>query len=137
MYSIKETICFKLMRARDRVHEKTKPYFQEIVITYGNYVTLLFLYENPGITQIRLAELNHKDRNVMVQTIDKFEKKNYVKRIRSENDRRAYTLYLTEQGEEIVRKYWDIVIDAEKFLFKDISDAELAIFQSILDRVCD
>ena len=136
MYSLKETICFKLMRIRDKVHDYSKTYFQEIGITYGNYVTLLILYENPGITQAKLSELNHKDKNVIVQTIDKFEKKNYVKRIRAETDRRAYTLYLTETGNEVVRKYWDVIVGAETELLKNISDEELADFCKIINKLC-
>lgn len=136
MYSLKETICFKLMLIRDKVHDYSKTYFQEIGITYGNYVTLLILYENPGITQAKLSELNHKDKNVIVQTIDKFEKKNYVKRIRAETDRRAYTLYLTETGNEVVRKYWDVVVGAETELLKNISDEELADFCKIINKLC-
>ncbi|EET62898.1 transcriptional regulator, MarR family [Marvinbryantia formatexigens DSM 14469] len=137
MYSLQETICFKLMLIRDRVHEYAKPYFREIGITYGNYVTMLFLYENPGITQARLAELNHKDRNVIVQTIDKLEEKNYVKRVRAKHDRRAYTLYLTEQGEEVIRKYWNVVTDAEKNLSADISEEELTVFRSVIEKMCE
>lgn len=137
MCSLKETICFKLMLTRDKVHEYARPYFQEEGITYGNYVTLLILYENPGITQVRLSELNHKDRNVIVQTIDKFERKNYVKRVRSENDRRAYLLHLTARGEEVVRRYWDVVTEAERSLLKDIPEEELAVFRSVIDRLCD
>ncbi len=136
MCKLNNTICFKLMFIRDKIHEYAKPYFQEIGITYGNYITLLLLYENPGITQVQLSEINHKDKNVIVQTLDKLEEKNYVKREKSENDRRAYALYLTKKGEEVVEKYWNIVIDAEKNLFKDISDEELALFKNVINKLC-
>ena len=137
MCSLQETVCFKLVLIRDKVHNYAKPYFQEIGITYGNYVTLLMLYENPGITQAQLAELNHKDKNVIVQTIDKFEKKNYVERVRAKTDRRAYTLTLTKQGEEVIKKYWSVVTGAEKELFKDISDDELAFFRTVISKLCE
>ena len=136
MCKLNNTICFKLMFIRDKIHEYAKPYFQEIGITYGNYITLLLLYENPGITQVQLSEINHKDKNVIVQTLDNLEDKNYVKREKSENHRRAYALYLTKKGEEVVEKYWNIVIDAEKNLFKDISDEELALFKNVINKLC-
>lgn len=136
MYTLQETVCFRLMLIRDKIQDYSKSYFQEIGITYGNYITLLVLHENPGITQTKLAELNHKDKNVIVQTIDKLEKKHYVERIRNGKDRRAYTLYLTRKGEEIIKKYWIVVANAEKALFKDISVEEFTFFCRIIDKLC-
>lgn len=135
MYKLKDTICFKLMVIRDKIHDYSKKEFQEIGITYGNYVTLLLIYENPGITQAQLAEANRKDRNVISQTLDKLENKNLVERVRGAVDRRSFTLYLTKNGEDIIKKYWDIALGGEQELFKKLSKEEQTSFCAILDKL--
>lgn len=135
MMKLESTICFKLMVLRDAIHDYSKSRLQEIGITYGNYVTMLLIHENPGITQAGLADLNRKDRNVTGQTIDKLEKKQYVKRVREEQDRRAYTLYLTDDGEKVVRDYWDTVLSGEGEVLQKLSAEEQASFRTLVDKL--
>ena len=135
MKSLKNTVCYKLMIMIDQIHNHSKKKFQEIGITYGNYVTMLFIHENPGISQASLADLNHKDRCVIGQIIDKLEEKQYVERVRVKKDRRAYTLYLTEDGEKIIEEYWNILLGGELALFGKISDEEKELFCNIIDKL--
>lgn len=135
MKMLKETTCYKLMVIRDMIHDYSKKDFQEIGITFGNFITMVMIYENSGVTQAGLAELNHKDRNVIGQIIDKLEKKKYVERVREENDRRAYRLYVTELGESIIEQYWDIAFNGERDLFDKITTQEQETFCDILDKL--
>ena len=135
MPTLQETVCFKLMVLRDAIHDHSKSRFQEIGITYGNYVTMLLIHEHPGVTQAGLAELNHKDRNVTGQTIDKLEKKQFVRRVREAQDRRAYTLYLTDEGERVVRDDWDTVVAGERQVLQKLSAEEQAQFRGLLDQL--
>lgn len=133
MYSLKETICYRLMVVRDKMHDLVKEELSQCGITYGNYVTMLILLEHPGITQAELAALNHKDRNVTGQTIDRLEGKAYVRRIRAPKDRRAYTLFLTPQGEKIVKGYWDRIMESEKQILKMLTKEEQDMFCRALE----
>lgn len=137
MYSLKSTICFKLMMIRDRIQEVSKREFQKIGITYGNYVTMLLIYENPGITQAALAELNHKERSVTGQTVDKLEKKGYVRRVRDRNDRRAYTLYLSETGNHVIKKYWGLTLEGERHVLESLTKEEQEAFQKLLEKLTE
>lgn len=137
MYSLKSTICFKLMMIRDRIQEVSKREFQKIGITYGNYVTMLLIYEHPGITQAALAELNHKERSVTGQTVDKLEKKGYVRRVRDRNDRRAYTLYLSETGNLVIEKYWGLTLEGERHVLESLTKEEQEAFQKLLEKLTE
>lgn len=132
---LSDTICYKLMIIRDRIHEYTKRDFKNFGITYGNYVTLSIIYEHPGITQAKLAEFNHKDKNVIVQTLDKLEKNQLVNRIRDKKDRRAYTLQITQKGEEIIQHSQKIVANGEKTLLQNLTKEEQQQFIMILDKL--
>lgn len=132
---LSHTICYKLIVLRDKIHEYTKNEFKEFGITYGNYVTLSIIYEHPGITQAKLAELNHKDKNVIVQTIDKLEKNQYVQRVRDEKDRRAYTLQMTPDGEAVINCSQQIVANGEKKLLQRLTEKEQQQFMALLDKL--
>lgn len=116
MNELKDTLCYKLLDVYNQIHESTKSAFQELGIKRENYVTMYFIGKNPGITQAELADLKHKDRNVIGKNIDKLEEKQYVQRVRGKQDRRSFSLYLTEAGQQVVHNYWDVLMrgDAEQ-----------------------
>ena len=103
--------------------------------THDNYITLHFIYENPGITQADLAELNDKDRNVIVKTIDRLEKNGWAKRVRSDEDRRAFTLFVTDDGKKIIDSYWDKLILRQKEAVSVLSENEQSTFDTLLEKI--
>ena len=109
--------------------------FQELGITDENYITLHFIYENAGITQAELSDLNQKDRNVIVKTIDKLEKMGLVERRRSTTDRRSFCLFVTEEGEVVVHKYWGIVVKREQEALSALSEEEQKTLKYLLEKM--
>ena len=90
--------------------------FRELGIGAGQYIFLLNLYRCDGITQEELTAKVKLDKATTARAIKKLEDKGYVKRVKKENDRRAYKLELTEKAEEIREKVylimneWDIKV---------------------------
>ena len=109
--------------------------FVDVDITHENYISLHFIYENPGITQAELAELNTKDRNVIVKTVDRLEKNGWVRRVRSMDDRRAFTLFATDSGEEIIHRYWDKLVQRQKEALSVLTEEEQRILDTLLEKV--
>ena len=124
MKKLQDTLVYRIMTIKMQLDEVVKEDFQNIGITKENFVTMYFIHENPGITQAELAELNHKDRNVITKFIDKLEKFQYVKRVQSPADRRSYCLYVTPEGEEIFAPYWKILTDSEKARLNRLTEDE-------------
>ncbi len=135
MHYIKDILSYKLYTAFQYLTEASQNIYQELGITRANYVTMHFIYENPGVTQARLAELNDKDRNVITKVIDKLEERDYVRRERGSRDRRTYSLYLTENGERIIHQYWPRFIQDEQDLLNKLSPEEQKQFLSMLERL--
>lgn len=117
--------------------EASKGVYQELGITRGNYVIMHYVYENPGISQAALAEKTHKDRNVITKMIDKLEKKEYVQRVRSEKDRRSFSLYLTPEGERIIHDYWPTFVKDEQECLNKLSKEEQKLFLDMLERLIE
>lgn len=135
MYSLEETICFQLLILRDKIHDALKEDFQVIGITYSNYVALLIIQEHPGLTQAELAQYNHKDRNVIGQTIDKLEEKGYVQRKKDPNDRRVYRLYVTEEGKKILESYGEKIRQSEDAILSMLDQEQRQIFCTALKEL--
>lgn len=135
MNYLRETLLYRLFAAKKKLVQAVKQDFKEVSITDENYITLCFIHENPGISQVALAELNQKDRNVIVRTIDKLEKTNLVRRVRDERDRRSFLLYVTEDGEDIVSKYWDIIIKRQEEALCNLSVEEQKTLMELLSKM--
>lgn len=82
----------------------------------GQYLFLLNLYRNEGITQEELTEQVKLDKATTARAIKKLETEGYVKRIKRESDKRAYSLMLTEKAKDIkeevylIMNEWDNMI---------------------------
>ena len=135
MEYLKNTFLYKLLQTKKKMVHAVRKDFQEVGITHENYITLHFIYENPGITQSELADINDKDRNVIVKTIDKLENMGLVKRIRSKDDRRAFTLQITDDGVYIIDEYWDRIILRQKEAIGNLTEDEQIILIELLEKV--
>ncbi len=135
MEYLKNTFLYKLLQTKKKMVHAVRKDFQEVGITHENYITLHFIYENPGITQSELADINDKDRNVIVKTIDKLENMGLVNRIRSKDDRRAFTLQVTDDGVRIIDEYWDRIILRQKEALGNLSEDEQKTLVELLDKV--
>lgn len=135
MHYIKDILSYKLYTTFQQLVGASKNIYQEIGITRANYVTMHLIYEHPGVTQTELAVLNDKDRNVITKVIDKLEGKNYVRREPNLKDRRSFTLYLTAEGERIIRDYWPRFIQDEQDCLNKLTPEEQAQFLNMLERL--
>lgn len=83
--------------------------FSKFGIGSGQYVFLLNLYKNSGITQEELTEKVKLDKATTARAIKKLEDEGYVSRVKKENDKRAYRLELTEKAENIKEEVYSIM----------------------------
>lgn len=135
MEYLKDTFTYKLLTAQKKLIAAVKRDFQKVGITHENYITLHFIYENPGITQAELAAINDKDRNVIVKTIDRLEGAGLVQRVRSTDDRRAFALHITEAGTEIIHEYWDQLVLRQTEALHMLSAEEQDTLNRLLDKI--
>lgn len=83
--------------------------FSKFGIGAGQYVFLLNLYKNSGITQEELTEKVKLDKATTARAVKKLEDEGYVSRVKKESDKRAYRLELTEKAENIKEEVYSIM----------------------------
>ena len=137
MEYLQDTFVYQLLAAQKRLVAAVKQDFTDSGITHENYITLHFIFENPGLTQAELAERNDKDRNVIVKTIDRLEAAGLVRRVRGTRDRRSFCLFITEEGEAVVREYWARLVQRQEECLTALSVEEKKTLMALLMKVND
>jgi DNA-binding MarR family transcriptional regulator len=105
-------------QAQILVHNRLQPYG----IGSGQYIFLLAIANQPGMTQKMISEQLYIDKATTTKAVVKLEKVGLVKRTVDAKDSRAYRLFMTEKGSLIanhVRKELDALIDITKQGFSD------------------
>ena len=88
-----------------------------------------------GRSQQALAELLHIPKSRMVWLVDDLEQHQLVERRRNPTDRRAYALYLTPKGRQILAEAIDIAGTHEADLLGSLQPAERDQLGALLRRV--
>ncbi|MGG2027603.1 MarR family transcriptional regulator [Gottfriedia sp. S16(2024)] len=74
-------------------------------LTFQQLIILNSIRNNEGLTQKELTERLRTAKSRVSLSIDELEKKHYVKRETSANDRRETQLFLTLDGERLCQRY--------------------------------
>lgn len=103
-------------------------------ITPSQFIFLLQLRSNNGISQ---EELNNKlqlDKGVVARIAKKLEKNGYIQRIINEEDKRAYKLFITNQAKEFFPTMDSLLIEWNEVLLGDEMN-EVVYINDILEKI--
>lgn len=101
MYDVENSIGFLLAKAYQRAWAIMKEEIEPYDLTPPQFALLAFLWQEDGLTQVELSEKGQIDRSTIGGLIDRLERNALLERRQHPQDRRAYKIYLTEQGKEM------------------------------------
>lgn len=90
------------------------------------------LSEQEGISQKQLAIKLDKDQNTVKAIIDKLEKNGFVIRLQNPNDKRAFTLFLTEKAKRLLPLFMEIDKECMQKLCENLSLKEISLLSELL-----
>lgn len=127
-----------LFNARNRVRFAMDDQFRPIGITDATWRTLFYLNQTgDGVQQKQLARTMGIEGPSLVRLLDNLEKKNFIERKSSPEDRRSKTIHLTASARKQLDTLQTIAAKVRKRLLKDISSSDLEtcikVFKKILD----
>ena len=102
----------------------------------GQIMFLIELYKNDGISQEELSEILNIDKATTCRAIKKLEKEELLIKVKDENDKRAYKLYLTEKSKSIEDNIKNALNEWEKHISKELSQEEVNILINMLKKIC-
>ena len=94
-------VCFPIYSVSRLLTKAYKPYLDKIGITYPQYLVLMVLWENNGITVNQISEKLLLNTNTISPLLKRIEKLDLIKRNRSKEDERSVIIQLTEKGEQL------------------------------------
>ncbi|MDE2416818.1 MAG: MarR family transcriptional regulator [Burkholderiales bacterium] len=97
-------LCFALYSASLAMTKLYKPLLEDLGLTYPQYLVLLVLWEQDGLTVSALGERLHLDSGTLTPLLKRMEQADLLLRQRSAQDERKVEVTLTAAGRKLKAK---------------------------------
>lgn len=104
-------------------------------LTTEQWIVLLNLSKQNKISQKLLAKLSGKDQSTLTRILDILERKNFIERHPSKEDRRSFAIHITETGLNITEQVIPFLDELFNNLLEDISYEKLEIYNEVLLKI--
>lgn len=105
---LQNQLCFPLYAAARGVTNLYTPYLKPLGLTYTQYLVLLVLWEEDGLTVGEICQKLMLDNGTLSPLLKKMEQAGYVTRQRSRQDERVVVVALTDGGRALQAQAKDI-----------------------------
>ena len=109
--------------------------FSKFNIGSGQYMYLIHLYKNDGLSQEELTEILNIDKGTTAKSIKKLETEGFVMRVKDKNDKRINKVYLTPKALEIKDEFLSSINAWENTLTSNLSYAEKEQALTLLKKI--
>lgn len=97
-------ICFPLYVLSKEITGMYRPFLEELDITYSQYLVMMVLWENDGLTVNQIGEKLFLDSGTVTPLLKRMEAKSCLVRQRKKEDERVVEVFLTEQGRDLQKQ---------------------------------
>ena len=104
-------------------------------VTAVQWIVLKCLWEKDGQPLKDLAEVTYKDKANITRVVDKLEKRGLLTRVKGQNDRRTYFIYLTKEGRDLENEVMPRVKKAVETTEGLLNSEDLKQLKDLLNKV--
>ena len=133
---LENQLCFPLYAASRKIVNLYTPYFKPLGITYTQYIVLMVLWAQDGVSVRELGERLYLDSGTLTPLLKKMESSGLVRRERAKEDERVTRIYLTEAGRALHEKCLEIPVHLSRSL-SAFSPEEAQTLYDLLYRLLD
>ena len=126
-------ICFPLYVIAKEITGMYRPFLDELDLTYSQYLVMMVLWENDGLTVNQIGEKLYLDSGTLTPLLKRLEVKSLLQRNRKKEDERVVEVSLTEQGKNLQMKA--CAIPGKMVEKLNISADDLAELKTTVDEV--
>ena len=130
-----KALDFNLVKVVNKFRCQVGRELKHLDMTSEQWVVLARLWEEDGLSQKELAERILKDQANTTRILDKVVKKGWVQRLDAIDDRRAYLIYLTDEGKDVVQTTYPLVARIKEKLAKGLTDEEIHTLLALLNKL--
>lgn len=132
---IKREFCFLFYVSNKEVVSRFNQYLKQYDISFPNFIVLQYIEESNPIFIKTLCNELFLDSGTISPIIKRLEKKNLIKRRRTEEDERRVKVILTDEGVELKKHFSQVITDV--LLQFNMSDEDLNDYTHILRKFVD
>ena len=132
---LENQLCFPLYAAARAVVGKYGPLLKDLGLTYTQYIVMMVLWENDGVSVRSLGEKLHLDSGTLTPLLKKLENIGYVTRNRSEEDERVVLVSLTDTGRGLKEKAAEVPGEVASCV--PLTPEEAAALYGLLYKIID
>ena len=132
---IKREFCFLFYVSNKEVVSRFNQYLKQYDISFPNFIVLQYIEESNPIFIKTLCDELLLDSGTISPIIKRLEKKNLIKRRRTEEDERRVKVILTDEGVELKKHFSQVITDV--LLQFNMSDEDLNDYTHILRKFVD
>lgn len=105
---LENQICFPLYVIAKEITGLYRPFLDELDITYSQYLVMMVLWENDGLTVSHIGDKLFLDSGTLTPLLKRLETKGFIARKRKKEDERVVEAFLTEAGKQLQQKACEI-----------------------------
>lgn len=103
--------------------------------TKNEVFILILLYRNKQVNMTQIADYVNVPLNTATGIVARMEKRNWVRRDRSSEDKRIVTIVLTEQGMKHMNKILNEFIRYGTRIIRELTDQETQLLGNMFDKI--
>lgn len=131
---LETSLGYYLTKARQALIERMDRALEPLDLTAQQIGVILLLSRGYARTPFELSRKMSYDSGSMTRLLDRLERKGFITRARSEQDRRVIELSLTAHGAEAARALPSVIATALNAQLAGFSADELALLTGLLQR---
>lgn len=105
---LENQLCFPLYAVSKMTTRLYKPLLEPYELTYTQYITLLSLWENDGVTVNQLGMTLFLDSGTLTPLLKKLESRGIITKVRNPEDERTVHVHLTDKGWQLREALKDV-----------------------------
>ena len=130
---LKNQICFPLYALSKEITKLYRPLLEQLDMTYPQYLVMMVLWENDGLTVSEVGEKLLLDSGTLTPLLKRLENKSFINRKRKKEDERVVELFLTEEGRNLQQKACNIPNEMIQKI--DIKTEDLVQLKNLLETI--
>jgi DNA-binding MarR family transcriptional regulator len=103
--------------------------------TKNELLVLMLLYRGSDVNMTQIAEYLNAPLNTTTGIVSRMEKKDMIRRMRSEQDKRIVTIVLTDFGKKQISEIIGIFLDYGQRVITTLTTEEIALMTSVIGKV--
>lgn len=134
---LNECINYLLTAVQNAVHARFKASLQSLDVTPAQYMVMYCLHKEGDLSPSGLAQFCRLDNSTMTGILTRMEKKGFIERRHSENDRRSVDICITSEGAALLPDILAIINNCNKETLDCLLPEEQQALKSYLVRIIE